>query len=172
MGVNGRDPFLAMVEACLTGASFDALQTLNNELSPEITLGDVFNKAKEVFLYIIDEAQQAGRQYTHAFADGEGNNSRPVLRAIIRYLVPFRFCRIIISGTGFSHKHFETVVISATGRDPRQWSTEHDVGDFGDREKQMAYVSAYLPPKFLCSKSGKLLQQRIYDWLRGRYDKG
>ncbi|KAL1742980.1 hypothetical protein HDZ31DRAFT_41959 [Schizophyllum fasciatum] len=70
-----------------------------------------------------------------------------------------------------------TVIITGTSLDqtpfPRSGSTRYrlytDTGSFDSREVQRAYILRYLPPSFAKSASGRLLLDRMWIWLKGRY---
>jgi hypothetical protein len=165
----GMDPFTALISAYFRKVPFDDLEQLNLEHTPEDILGSAFDN-KSGFLYVLDEAQKAAKQYMNAFSDSDGVLPRPVLRPIIKYFtLNNTYAKIITSGTGFSLKHFEDIIGSVTSKQFAKWSIEYEIGDFEDQEKQMAYVEAYLPPEFLLSNSGMQLKIRMYNWLRGRY---
>lgn len=169
--VHDMDPFLALIDTCLVGVSYEVLRLLRAPLTPGGILGSAFDPTVDSFFYVLDEAQVAGQQYMGAFSDVGGEVPRPVLRPIIRHLASPSdpLVRIIVSGTGFSLKLFKTVLTSGVGKDSRAWDVVHTTGDFANENTQLAYISRYFPPSFLLSQSGHVLKARMYEWLRGRY---
>jgi hypothetical protein len=167
--LDNMDPFSALIRTCLTAVDSEVLDSLRASLNPQRVLGSAFNSTTS-FFYVLDEAQVAGKQYMGAFADQVGNAQRPVLSPIIRHLATSdRLVNLIVSGTGFSLKLFQTVLASGISKGPAAWQVAHVTGDFSKKDVQLAYVSCYLPPSFLLSTSGTHLKTRMYEWLRGRY---
>lgn len=171
--MDGDDPFMAAMNGCLLGTSLEVLRDIMSAFfTPAKVLGSEFNVDQELFFYVLDEAQVAGELHMGAFCDKDSIHPRPVLRPIIRAWAGAAHAsvRFIVSGTGFSHRLFESVLISGVGKSsPVQWKTIRSTGDFINREAQESYISHYLPPMFLSSPSGRDLVSRMYEWLRGRY---
>ena len=165
------DPFSQLIRECLTNVDYGVFESLRDSWDPARVLGPAFNPTTDHFFYVLDEAQVAGNRYLGAFSDANGVVKRPVLRPIIRHLThpPNRLIKVIVSGTGFSLDVFKTVLASGVSKVESKWHVVHETGDFSDQGVQWAYLSRYLPPKFLLSPSGRHLRTRIHDWLRGRY---
>lgn len=170
--VHDRNPFSALIHTCLVGVDIDVLTSLLEDFEPAEVLGPPFKAAVDPFFYVFDEAQVADKQYMDAFCDANGKTRRPVLRPIIRYLAKSStpLIRVIVSGTGFSLESFKTAPTSGVGKDSSMlWGIVDKTGDFMDKDRQLEYLTRYLPPSFLASKSGESLKFRMHEWLRGRY---
>jgi hypothetical protein len=121
--VNAKHPFVAFMNACLSRASTNMLQSLLDSTGPSVVLGSAFNQNS--FFYVIDEAQIAGKRYMGAFTDVNGEIPQPFLRLLIHActLTGTLTLQIIVSGTGFSLDLFQTVLASGIGKYPEKWGT-------------------------------------------------
>jgi len=169
--VNGRNPFSALMDACLLDAPTDILLELLTPFTPSAVLGSAFKSRDDLFFYVLDEAQVAGDHYTGAFSDMGGSVRWPVIQPIIRAWesLPVGTIRFILSGTAFRHDHFGISQSSGVGKDAPKWKMVHTTGDLTSRGAQELYISRYLPGAFLSSSSGTDLLRRAHEWLRGRY---
>lgn len=168
--INDKDPFIGLMNAAFVGAPTDVLEELLKSLTPTTVLGSAYNSTRDSFFYVLDEAQVAGKLYMGAFSDSSSTTPRPVLRPIIRAWASLSIQNIkfIVSGTGFSHSLFTTVLTSGVGKESAGWDVVHTTGDFTNRSDQESYISRYLSAAFLSSPSGCNLVTRMHDWLRGR----
>jgi hypothetical protein len=165
----GKEPFMDLVDN-LHGATLEDLPLFRNKLNPQSVLGPDFNKDSDRFFYVIDEIQLAGERYASSFCNEDGTVERPVLRPMSQTLTTDSTdVTVIVSGTGFSHSDFHSVLVSSVGKVDRSWPTEYSTGDFTDPEIQYAYIKRYLPPSYLNSRSGIALISRMQRWLCGRY---
>lgn len=125
---------------------------------------------------IIDEAQEGLFQLPNAFltassTDEMGNfRTRPFLREVAAHWSTFHAsdrCSVqfIITGTDLSLNHPRKGSIAKLDL----WSVAVFMGSFRDRDELHAYLNRYLPSSLLDSPEGKVLLERIWYWLRGRY---
>ncbi|PFH45441.1 hypothetical protein AMATHDRAFT_159722 [Amanita thiersii Skay4041] len=123
---------------------------------------------------VIDEAQFAATQLTDAFRSlpSESTTSpRPVLRELVRTLetqTSSHGVSLIISGTGISKNHIDSMMASAVMKES-QYRECSDTGAFLTREQMFAWVERYLPQDFAETNEGKRLLDRMFYWLRGRH---
>jgi hypothetical protein len=166
--IRNADPFIALINTCLVGVKQEVLDSFNT-FDAEDVLGPTFKYSKHKFYYVLDEVQVVAQSLKGCFSDAKGLIKRPVLRPIIQRLAEDSMNDIVVSGTGFHLEDFRTVVLSGIVKDGAPWHVEYSTGDFSDQETQKSYTARYLPMQFLNSHSGKMLQNRLYEWLRGRY---
>lgn len=83
-----------------------------SKFSPRSVLGSAFNSKRDIFSYVLDEAQVAGATYVGAFADATGKVCLLVLCLIIGVWtrIFLEFIWFIVSGTGFPLNLFKTVL--------------------------------------------------------------
>jgi hypothetical protein len=115
---------------------------------------------------VLDEAQVPARSLRASAA--EPSIQRPILREILSAWEQQRYI-IVVAGTGLSVKEMKEAVGSRIVKPDIPWRTRTHTGAFDSREAQSDYVSRYLPPHLVQSDSGRLLLQRCWSWLRGRY---
>jgi hypothetical protein len=165
------NPFLTLIQMCLTGVGSNTLRWLMEDCHPGNILGEDFDSTHEKFLYVLDEAQVARNQYGSSFSDADGQIKQPILGPIIQCLTYMQapFTQVVVSGTSSSPDLFKRVLTSSVGKLGTGVKVEHRTGDFTNRSVQQAYISRYIPPSFLLSRSGAALLILIYEWLRGRY---
>ncbi|KAJ3848715.1 hypothetical protein EV368DRAFT_86306 [Lentinula lateritia] len=119
----------------------------------------------EFFYIVIDEANVASQKHNGAFEDEHGRY--PLLKEIIRSWkrrmghLPIKF---IVAGTVIPQEHFR----SNTGEWDEFWWCSN-TGYFEDPENHRRYISQFLLPQFEKSNTGRLLLDRMWHWLRGRY---
>lgn len=118
---------------------------------------------------MLDEVQVAGKQHLGCFVDAHDGKTEPsFLRPLIRTLTDANNLVVVASGTGFSFKDFKYWSRSGVGKEI-PWKVIYSTGDFMKQEMQSSYITRYLPPSFLSSHSGEVLESRVYKWLRGRH---
>lgn len=118
---------------------------------------------------MLDEVQVAGKQHLGCFVDAHDGKTEPsFLRPLIRTLTDANNIVVVASGTGFSFKDFKYWSRSGVGKEI-PWEVIYSTGDFMKQEMQSSYITRYLPPSFLSSHSGEVLESRMYKWLRGRH---
>jgi hypothetical protein len=117
---------------------------------------------------VVDEAQNIAHMYSQAFRDASASISRSAMRELDSILVGNGY--VIYSGTGLTEKAVEDNTGSNAARIvPSSTRTCSHTKAFDSRDAQSAYISKYLLPRLKNSPSGKLLLDRAWDWLRGRY---
>lgn len=168
ISIRNADPFTALINTCLVGVNQEVLDSFNT-INAEVVLGPTFNDSIHRFYYVLDEVQVAAQSLRGCFSDAKGLIKRPVLRPILQRLSQDSKNNIVVSGTGFHVDDFRTVVSSGVVKGSEPWHVEYSTGDFSDQETQRSYTARYLPMQFLNSHSGEILQNRMHEWLRGRF---
>ncbi|KAF8505280.1 hypothetical protein BU17DRAFT_71445 [Hysterangium stoloniferum] len=163
-GLQTLHPFVR-IKNCLNVASDEVLRALISGLD---TIHATYFPKSE-FIIALDEAQYAARLYQYSFVSSTSPNIfRSVLREIVTGFLRSSV-KVIVSGTGLSLEQVEDVLSSSVGKPPGQFETFVELGMLDDPLKLDATLRQYIPPSFLESESGKFLQQRIREYLPGRY---
>ncbi|KAG6875986.1 hypothetical protein C0992_001541 [Termitomyces sp. T32_za158] len=118
---------------------------------------------------VLDEAQVAADAYPDAFRDSRGDNSRPVLRAMLKVWLDLGM-RHVITGTSLNLEHINDAISSTVGKYANKLKEAvTDTGSFVEDGDQIAkFLRHYLPSAYLDSPSGKELIKRAQYWLCGR----
>lgn len=166
----GVDLF-AKVSDLLKDASDDYLMvTIPTEVKERLVASQEKYKLDTDFYLILDEAQRAIEELVGCFrSESKKLVNRPVLRPIISAwsaAADEKF-PIIISGTGLSIDIVNEVVGSAILK-PAPFGRVTRTGAFDTRERQLDYISRYMPPHIAESESGKELLERAWTYARGR----
>ncbi|EAU81607.2 hypothetical protein CC1G_02623 [Coprinopsis cinerea okayama7 len=123
------------------------------------------------FFCVLDEAQHAATQHLPAFRSDHNGAHRPILREIVRAWesqCAGQGVFMVVAGTGISKDVVDQAMASAIMKDSRyRWCS--DTGAFDSIEVQQRYLRKYFPPKYLGTKSGARLLERVWYWLHGRH---
>jgi hypothetical protein len=134
---------------------------LSNDIKQKFLPGNIFYT-------VVDESQTAAKRYTDAFRSYYYPSlSRSVLYELNRVTSQTVDC-IIYSGTGIAVQDTEETIGDNVAKFlPYQIFQRTDA--FDSRDAQTRYILKFLPPHLKDSPSGKLLLDRAWTWLRGRY---
>ncbi|KIM47458.1 hypothetical protein M413DRAFT_200359 [Hebeloma cylindrosporum] len=157
-------PFVQIIRNCLRGASCDVLDILVGRLYDIRTTCLPGSR----FIIGLDEAQHAARLYPYSFVS---STNTEVFRSIIREMVTIftgSSIKLIVAGTGLSLGDLTENM--GTGVSKVGVGVDvHQLGMFDTWPKLKPYLERYIPPSILESPSGYRLQQRIREYLLGRY---
>ncbi|KAM6498797.1 hypothetical protein JOM56_006745, partial [Amanita muscaria] len=158
-------PFVRIVRYCLRHASAEALDILVERLD---TIRARYLPPSR-FIVGLDEAQHAARLYPRSFISPP--NSK-VLRSILRVIAQV-FTRspikLVVSGTGLPLEDLEDHRASGVSKPAESVILFHELGMFDTWPKLKAFLERYVPASFSETPSGYRLQQRIREYLLGRY---
>ncbi|KAK7054470.1 hypothetical protein VNI00_003668 [Paramarasmius palmivorus] len=157
---------------------FDTSNTLFNRLKSSFHGhhgGDVF--------IVLDEAQDAALSLYPAFRSQiRPDYARPVLRElIVVWSAQLAYpalgnsrivdlpVTMVVSGTGMSVHHMREALLSSTVMKDGVCQEYNQIGGFEDKQSQLEYIRKYIPQEVLDDPVGKVLLDRMWYWLRGRY---
>ncbi|KAF8523132.1 hypothetical protein BU17DRAFT_86285 [Hysterangium stoloniferum] len=163
-GLASPHPFVQMKD-CLIRASDDALEELISRL--RTIHSREFPKSR--FIIALDEAQHAARLYRYSFVS---SSSPEIFQSVLRETVKVFLhstVKVIVSGTGLSLEEVEDALSSSVGKPSGRFETFVDLGMSDNPLKLDVTLRQYVPLSFLESDSAKYLQQRIREYLPGRY---
>ncbi|KAK7054515.1 hypothetical protein VNI00_003713 [Paramarasmius palmivorus] len=162
----------ADISALIKLSTSNILEMLNQGLDGE----------KGVFI-VLDEAQEACNQLQTTFRSNSLREPRPILRELVHLWslelaptsgtnnsqalvkVPFTF---VVTGTGLSWRAMREALSSSTMKEDNI-ATFKQMGAFEHLSDQAGYIRKYVPTWILDTDVGRVLQDRMWYWLRGRY---
>lgn len=159
-------PFLRIIDKCLSKASSDALDTLVNNLNH---IRETYLPHRSNFILGLDEAQQATRLYPYSFIS---SNSDTVFRSIMCAIVEVFTkspIKLVVSGTGLSLVELQEAMASGVSKPAHNVLVYHQLGMFDTWQRLRPFLERYIPRFFLESPSGLRLQNRMREYLLGRW---
>ncbi|KAM6498788.1 hypothetical protein JOM56_006736 [Amanita muscaria] len=158
-------PFVRIIRHCLPHASAEALDILIGRLG---TIRARYLPPSR-FIVGLDEAQQAIRLYPRSFVSSTDNEVfRSILREIVKVFTKSPI-KLVVSGTGLSLGDLEDSMASGVSKPANTTILFHELGMFETWPKLKAFLERYIPASFSETPSGYRLQQRIREYLLGRY---
>ncbi|KIL71414.1 hypothetical protein M378DRAFT_6158 [Amanita muscaria Koide BX008] len=158
-------PFVRIIRHCLPHASAEALDILIGRLG---TIRARYLPPSR-FIVGLDEAQQAVRLYPRSFVSSTDNEVfRSILREIVKVFTRSPI-KLVVSGTGLSLGDLQDSMASGVSKPANTTILSHGLGMFDTWPKLKAFLDHYVPASFSETPSGYRLQQRIREYLLGRY---
>ncbi|KAG7087854.1 hypothetical protein E1B28_013792 [Marasmius oreades] len=136
-----------------------------------------FNKQDRLIRIVVDEAQEAANLFPHAFSSSiNTQRRRPVLRELLfvwssHLMAPGKsksHYTFVITGTGMS-KELIVDALSSTTMKPAEFKEYKTIGSFDQQVNQMKYIKRFIPQCIWDTFVGKILMDRMWYWLEGRY---
>ncbi|KAM6498778.1 hypothetical protein JOM56_006726, partial [Amanita muscaria] len=151
-------PFVRIIRHCLPHASAEALDILIGRLD---TI-----RAR----YLPLSRFIAIRLYPRSFVSSTNNEVfRSILREIVKVFTKSPI-KLVVSGTGLSLGDLEDSMASGVSKPTTNTTIlSHGLGMFDTWPKLKAFLDRYVPASFSETPSGYRLQQRIREYLLGRY---
>jgi hypothetical protein len=126
---------------------------------------EIYTWIPSKFYTVIDECQVAAVAHPRWFVSDKGSFSRPLLRQVLRDVdAALPDGASIVSGTGLSNNMVQEAIGSFVSKDTGK-ADLHKTGAFDEKGRFNSYVE-----KYLASSLDELLLDRLWLWLRGRYD--
>ncbi|KAL1756936.1 hypothetical protein FB107DRAFT_273445 [Schizophyllum commune] len=162
------------------------LDTLDLERAALLRMKEVF-RSSQPFYIVLDEVQDAARQYRAAFdvrksahplATKSAPRARPLLSEMISQLtdlIKTPQVYFVLSGTSLTADDVSVSLQEHSARLPsaiyvhRGRYQLEDIGGFDDASDVQAFTTVVLPPLFNRSFIGMMLHRRMFRWLRGRF---
>ncbi|KAL1671927.1 hypothetical protein EV122DRAFT_256186 [Schizophyllum commune] len=162
------------------------LDTLDLERAALLRMKEVF-RSSQPFYIVLDEVQDAARQYRAAFdvrksahplAAKSAPRARPLLSEMISQLtdlIKTPQVYFVLSGTSLTADDVSVSLQEHSARLPsaiyvhRGRYQLEDIGGFDDASDVQAFTTVVLPPLFNRSFIGMMLHRRMFRWLRGRF---
>lgn len=157
-------PFTYIINK-LRNASDDALDKLIVRLSNIVTTYFPYSR----LILGLDEAQWAARLYP---CSGMSSSNPGAFRSIIREMVRAfskAQVKLVVSGTGVLLADLEDSVASGVGKPRHIIEVFHELGMFETWPEFRDFLQRYIPVSLLYNASGYHLQQRMREYLMGRY---
>ncbi|KAK7054473.1 hypothetical protein VNI00_003671 [Paramarasmius palmivorus] len=157
--IHAASPTVEEIHAMIFHISSTLFSKINNSIHGPHG-GDIF--------LVLDEAQDAATALYSAFrSHTQKRKPRPVLRELV---VAWSKQLAHPSSTDVPKVATDlpvTLVISGTGMSLHD--EYNQMGGFEDAQDQKSYIRRYVPPEILSHVVGKVLLERMWYWLRGRY---
>ncbi|KAG6836152.1 hypothetical protein H0H93_010881 [Arthromyces matolae] len=116
---------------------------------------------------VVDEAQAGVEAWAKSFRDQTMEDSRPVLRAMLRHWREAYQMSTVVTGTSINRAHIIEALSSTIGKQSDQQDI-NDTGSWGDNTTIENYLRKYIPDTYLATPEGVELICRARYWLWGR----